>query len=136
MPNRSVDFTILLIEDLKDPEESVGFLNALLDEYNQDDDVSKEILLDGLNCILRAQVSLATQKAVKKNYYQLINNEKIPQFSTFLQAVNLPNFTMLIKNINNKVDQQTQGASAETDLYTAIHKAEQNETSLPLLHPA
>lgn len=44
-----------LIEPLKDPEEAVAYLNAALEEYRDDDEESKKVLLAVLKDIAKTQ---------------------------------------------------------------------------------
>ncbi len=54
MPNGSVSHITLLIDDLKDPEEAIGYLNVLLKEFQHDDTISKKILINGISYIMQA----------------------------------------------------------------------------------
>lgn len=52
---RSKKYQDLLVESLKDPEEAVAYLNAVLDEYKRGDQESQKLLLMALENVALAQ---------------------------------------------------------------------------------
>jgi len=56
---RSKNYKDLLIESLKDPKEAVGYLNAILEDYKDNDEESQRVLLAALKDIAEAQGGIA-----------------------------------------------------------------------------
>lgn len=63
---RSVDYREELIEDLKDHDEAVAYLNAALEESLIGDEESQEVLLRALRNVAEAQGGLG--KLAKKTH--------------------------------------------------------------------
>lgn len=80
-----------LIEDLKNHDEAVAYLNAALEESLLGDEESQEILLIALRNVAEAQGGLG--KLAKKTHvrrevlYRVLSSEGNPQLSTFTNLV-------------------------------------------------
>lgn len=88
---RSVDYHDELIEDLKDHEEAVAYLNAALEESLLDDEESQAVLLHALRNVAEAQGGLG--KLAKKTHvrrevlYRVLSSEGNPELRTFTSLV-------------------------------------------------
>ncbi len=129
MPNGSVDHLVLLIEDLKDPEEALGYLNVLLEEYSDDDEISKKILLGGLGYILQAQISLQTKKQANYSRYKFTFEGKELRLSNFMNILNVPKFEVLLENLDQN-SQSILEEPIESTLHPVIRQAEHQEMRL------
>ena len=88
---RSVDYHGYLIEELKDHDEAVAYLNAALEESLLGDEESQEILLKALRNVAEAQGGLG--KLSKKTHvrrevlYRVLSSEGNPELRTFTSLV-------------------------------------------------
>lgn len=84
---RSVDYHHEFIDDLKDHDEAVAYLNAALDESLLGDEESQEILLNALRNVAEAQGgfgSLAKKTHVRREtLYRVLSPKGNPELSTF-----------------------------------------------------
>ncbi len=84
---RSIDYHDELLEDLKDHDEAVAYLNAALEESLLGDEESQEILLNALRNVAEAQGGLG--KLAKKTHvrrevlYRVLSSEGNPELRTF-----------------------------------------------------
>lgn len=87
---RSVDYHDELIEELKDHDEAVAYLNAALEESLNDEE-SQEILLKALRNVAEAQGGIG--KLAKKTHvrrevlYRVLSLEGNPELRTFTNLV-------------------------------------------------
>lgn len=94
----SVDYHDELIEDLKDHDEAVAYLNAALEESLIGDKESQEILLKALRDIVEAQGGIG--KLAKKTrlrrevLYRILSPEGNPQLKTFTNLLNAMGLTL------------------------------------------
>lgn len=88
---RSVDYHGELIEELKDHDEAVAYLNAALEESLLGDVESQEILLNALRNVAEAQGGLgmlAKKTHVRREVlYRILSSEGNPEFRTFTSLV-------------------------------------------------
>lgn len=88
---RSVSYHDVLIEELKDHDEAVAYLNAALEESLLGDEESQVILLNALRNVAEAQGGLG--KLAKKTHirrevlYRVLSPQGNPEFSTFTSLV-------------------------------------------------
>jgi probable addiction module antidote protein len=76
----------LLIESLKNPEEAIAYLNAILEEFSADDEESQELLLIGLKNVVQAQGGVAklSEKTGlgRESLYKTLSSNGNPKLST------------------------------------------------------
>lgn len=88
---RSVGYHEELIQDLKDHDEAVAYLNATLEESSVGDTESQEILLNALRNVAEAQGGLG--KLARKTHvrrevlYRVLSTDGNPEFRTFTSLV-------------------------------------------------
>ncbi len=86
MPKRSISYQELLINQLKDPHDAVGYLNEILSEHSEDDEISQKVLLRGLNNVAQAQgglKKLAQKNGLKReDLCETLSKSGNPQLST------------------------------------------------------
>lgn len=88
---RSRDYNEELIEDLKDHDEAVAYLNEALEQSLLGDEESQKILLKALRNVAEAQGGLG--KLAKKTHvrrealYRILSQEGNPELSTFTSLV-------------------------------------------------
>lgn len=88
---RSVDYHDELIEELKNHDEAIAYLNAALEESMLGDDESQELLLNALRNVAEAQGGLgklAKKTHVKKEVlYRVLSSKGNPELRTFTSLV-------------------------------------------------
>lgn len=88
---RSVNYHEVLLEELKDHDEAVAYLNAALEESELGDEDSQEILLNALRNVAEAQGGLT--KLAKKTHirreilYRVLSSKGNPEFRTFTSLI-------------------------------------------------
>ena len=88
---RSIDYHDELIDELKDHDEAVAYLNAALEESLLGDEESQEVLLNALRNVAEAQGGLG--KLAKKTHvrrevlYRVLSSEGNPELRTFTNLV-------------------------------------------------
>ncbi|OGI04931.1 MAG: hypothetical protein A2Y25_00715 [Candidatus Melainabacteria bacterium GWF2_37_15] len=102
--NRSIKFDDFLVERLKDKKEAKAFLDAILEEYQQDNNF--EAFANALELLIRAQgnISEFTKKANidRSHIYKIMKNETQPQFLTVSKILNSLGFQLTVKKIKHK----------------------------------
>ena len=97
---RSKKYNDLLIESLKDPEEAIFYLNAVLQDCRTDEEESQKLLLLALQNVAIAQGGLA--KLAKKtglgreSLYKTLSRNGNPKISTLTTLVNALGFNLTI----------------------------------------
>lgn len=93
-----------LIESLQDKKEAKAFLDVILEEYQQDNNL--EAFANALELLIRAQgnISEFTKKAKidRSHIYKIMKNETQPQFLTVSKILNSLGFQLTVKRIKPK----------------------------------
>jgi len=88
-----------LTESLKDPKEAQAFLNAALEELQEDNNI--EAFSNALNILIRSQGSIsefAKNTAINRTHlYRITGNAVQPQFSTITNILNHLGFKLSVK---------------------------------------
>ena len=88
---RSVSYHDELVEELKDHDEAIAYLNAALEESMLGDDESQELLLNALRNVAEAQGGLG--KLAKKTHvkrevlYRVLSSKGNPELRTFTSLI-------------------------------------------------
>lgn len=88
---RSIDYHDVLIEELKDHDEAIAYLNTALEESLLGDEESQQILLNALRNVAEAQGGLG--KLAKKTHvrrevlYRILSSEGNPELRTFTSLI-------------------------------------------------
>lgn len=94
----SIDYHDELIEELKEHDEAVAYLNAALEESLIGDEESQEILLNALRNVAEAQGGLG--KLAKKTHmrrevlYRVLSSKGNPELRTFASLVHAMGLTL------------------------------------------
>lgn len=95
---RSKNYKDLLIESLKDPKEAVGYLNAILEDYKDNDEESQRVLLAALKDIAEAQggiAELAEKTGLgRESLYKTLSAKGNPKFNTLTTLVHAMGFEL------------------------------------------
>jgi probable addiction module antidote protein len=88
-----------LIESLKDEKEAKHFLNAALDEFQEDNDMAA--LSNALDLLIRAQGSISqlskSTNISRTHIHRIINNETQPTLSTITAILKSLGFKLSVK---------------------------------------
>ena len=97
---RSKKFKELLQKRLKDPREAKAYLNAILEEYSEDDAESKKLLLLALKDIAEAQggISQLAKKTGlgRESLYKTLSSRGNPKLSTLSAVLHSMGFTLSV----------------------------------------
>jgi probable addiction module antidote protein len=95
---RSKKYRDLLIQSLRDPEEAVAYLNAVVEEYKKGDPESQKLLLIALKNIALAQggYTLLSKKAGlgRESLYKTLSSRGNPRLSTLTTLVQAMGFDL------------------------------------------
>ncbi len=95
---RSKKYKDLLIEALKEPSEAVAYLNAILKEYNANDEESQKMLLIALKNVVKAQGGMAkiAQKALlgRESLYKTLSVRGNPKLATLTKIADAMGFDL------------------------------------------
>lgn len=90
-----------LIESLNDPKEAKAFLNAALEEFQEDNDF--QAFGNTIELLIKSQGSMsnfAKETDINRTHlYRIINNEVQPQFSTVSNILKSLGFKLSIKKV-------------------------------------
>lgn len=88
---RSKNYQDLHIQSLQDPEEALAYLNAVLEEYREDDQESQKLLLSALKDVAEAQGGIAQLAAKtglgRESLYKTLSSKGNPRFDTLTTLV-------------------------------------------------
>lgn len=95
---RSKKYKDLLIESLKDPEEALAYLNAVLEELKADDEESQKMLLIALKNVAKAQGGIAKVASKtslgRESLYKSLSTRGNPKFSTLTKIADALGFEL------------------------------------------
>lgn len=90
-----------LIETLKDNKEAQNFLNAALEEFQEDNDL--EALTNAFELLIKAQGSVSQfskdTNISRTHIHRIINNETQPAFTTITTILNNLGFKLSVKRV-------------------------------------
>ncbi|OGB96772.1 putative addiction module antidote protein [candidate division TM6 bacterium RIFCSPHIGHO2_12_FULL_36_22] len=97
---RSQAFNDLLVESLKDPQEAIAYLNAVLEDCKDGGQESQAVLLFAFKNVIEAQGGI-TQLAKKsglgrESLYKTLSHKGNPKLSTLTTLINAMGFDLKI----------------------------------------
>ena len=94
-------FDDYLVESLQDPEEAQAFLNAALEDFQEDNDLKAFLL--ALEILIKSKSTVskfAQQSEINRTHiYKILNNEVQPQFNTINNILKNLGFQLSVKVI-------------------------------------
>lgn len=97
---KSQNYDELLISDLKDPKEAIGYLNAILEDCKDGSEESQKILLNALKKVAIAQGGISDlskkTKLSRESLYKTLSRKGNPKLTTFNTLLNAMGFELKV----------------------------------------